>query len=59
MTQNSLSPGDFPEINMMKSKLADENFSKFPTLNKKHLQSLESLLSTDIPRLMESLPKQL
>ena len=59
MNLHSLSPGDFPEPKNFRNKLAEENFSKFPTLNKKQLANLETLLSQDIPRLMESLPKQL
>jgi hypothetical protein len=59
MNLNTLPAGDFPDLKHMQNKLADENFSKFPTLNKKQLANLETLLAVDIPRLMESLPKQL
>lgn len=37
----------------------EENFANFPKLTKKHLDGIEELLSSDIPRLMDQLPKQL
>lgn len=57
MKQEALSPGDFPDINDFKKKLNEEDFSKFNKLTKKQLDSIEELLSSDIPRLMADLPK--
>ncbi|CAM9451987.1 unnamed protein product [Chrysoparadoxa australica] len=57
MKQYNLAPGDFPDIEQFKSKCSEMNFSKFPKLRPKMLQDLDEVLSQDIPRLMEMLPR--
>lgn len=59
MKTNNLAPGDFPPIDSFRNKLQDLDFTKFKSLKPKHLQMIEQLLSEDIPRLMEQLPRQL
>ncbi|CAM9773481.1 unnamed protein product [Scytosiphon promiscuus] len=57
MKQHNLAPGDFPDLEPFRSKLADTNFIKFPKLKVKMLEDLDEMLSVDIPRLMEMLPR--
>ncbi|CAM9450108.1 unnamed protein product [Ectocarpus sp. 12 AP-2014] len=57
MKQHNLAPGDFPDLEPFRSKLADTNFTKFPKLKVKMLEELDEMLSVDIPRLMEMLPR--
>lgn len=53
----NLPPGDFPEIKDFTSKLAEQDFSKFAQLRLPLIEAAELTLSTDIPRLMEALPR--
>lgn len=57
MKRYNLAPGDFPEINDFRSKLVEQDFTKFASLKVKLLDELETVLSIDIPRLMEALPR--
>eukprot|EP00903_Cladosiphon_okamuranus_P005964 g5888.t1 len=57
MKQHNLAPGDFPDLEPFRAKLADTNFVKFPKLKVKMLEDLDEMLSVDIPRLMEMLPR--
>mmetsp|Transcript_96329 Transcript_96329/g.274498 ORF Transcript_96329/g.274498 Transcript_96329/m.274498 type:complete len:573 (+) Transcript_96329:392-2110(+) len=58
-TQN-LPIGDFPtDLQAFGAKLTELNFTKFNKIKQKHLDQTEQLLSVDIPRLMEQLPRQL
>lgn len=52
-----LPPGDFPDLQEFKEKLAGKNFMKFGKLNAKAISELDAILSTDIPKLMAALPK--
>lgn len=57
MKRYNLSPGDFPDIEDFRSKLREQDFSKFAALKPQLVESAEATLSTDIPRLMEALPR--
>lgn len=57
MKRYNLAPGDFPEIKDFKSKLEEQDFAKFAVLKPQLIETAESALSADIPRLMEALPR--
>lgn len=59
MKKYKLSPGDFPDIEDFRSKLAEEDFTKFSSLRQRMLDDMEAVLGQDIPRLMEALPRSL
>jgi hypothetical protein len=59
MKKYNLAPGDFPDIEDYRSKLAEQEFSKFSPLKQKLLDDVETVLSVDLPRLMEALPRSL
>jgi len=50
--------GDFPEVVTMQEKLSLMDFMKFPMLDPKKLQSLEEVLTHDIPELLELVPEE-
>lgn len=52
----NLAFGDFPEFEDFKSKLAEQDFSKFPALKPKMIDEIETVMGVDFPRLMEALP---
>jgi GTPase SAR1 family protein len=58
MKKYDLSPGDFPDINVFSSKLAESKFTEFNTLSAKQIEELDKVLNEDIPRLMELLPSE-
>lgn len=55
----NLAAGDFPDISDYQSKLREMEFSKFSSLKQKLIDDTESVLTNDIPRLMEALPRSL
>jgi len=57
MKRYNLAPGDFPDLEDFKSKLLEQDFSKFNTLKQKLIDESEIVLSVDFPRLMEALPR--
>ena len=59
MKRFNLAPGDFPDIEDFKAKACEQDFSKFSGLKQKLLDDIESVLGSDIPRLMEALPRAL
>jgi hypothetical protein len=59
MKKFNLAPGDFPDIRDFQDKLAEMEFSKFHSLKQKLIDDVETVLSHDIPRLMEALPRSL
>lgn len=59
MKKNNLAPGDFPEINDYQSKLKEMEFTKFHSLKQKLIDDIDGVMATDIPRLMEALPRSL
>jgi hypothetical protein len=58
MKRYNLPPGDFPPIEDYKSKLLEQDFSRFNALKVSVIEASENTLSTDIPRLMEALPRE-
>jgi len=50
--------GDFPDINKFKEILKVSDFSKFPKLNKKALESMDQVLGEDIPKLIKQFPQE-
>jgi EH domain-containing protein 1 len=57
MKRYNLAPGDFPDLEDFKSKLAEQEFAKFNPLKQKLIDEAEQVLSVDFPRLMEALPR--
>lgn len=43
MKQHNLAPGDFPDLEPFRSKLADTNFTRFPKLKPKMLEDLDEV----------------
>ena len=43
MKQHNLAPGDFPDLEPFRAKLADTNFVKFPKLKVKMLEDLDEV----------------
>jgi hypothetical protein len=56
--QYSISPGDFPNINKMRESLEALDFRTFKTLDKKLVERVDYMLSSDITQLMQMLPKE-
>ena len=55
---HNISPGDFPDINKMREHLELQDFRNFKPLDKKLIDKVENMLSTDITQLMQMLPKE-
>ena len=51
-TQHNLPAGDFPDIAEFQLKLAEMDFKQFMKFDKKLFDSIEAVLSKDIPALM-------
>jgi len=58
MHKYNLSPGDFPNIRRYQEKLAEADFSKFPKLNTKLLNSINDCIANDIPKLLKMFPME-
>lgn len=50
--------GDFPDMDLMKEKLAQQDFSKFNTLKPKLLEAVDAMLRDDISRIMSMIPRE-
>jgi len=50
--------GDFPDAEVMQAKLAMQDFTKFPRVDKLKMEKLNSLLSNDIPALLRLIPME-
>eukprot|EP00602_Paraphysomonas_sp_CaronLab_P001390 CAMPEP_0185026886 /NCGR_PEP_ID=MMETSP1103-20130426/11443_1 /TAXON_ID=36769 /ORGANISM="Paraphysomonas bandaiensis, Strain Caron Lab Isolate" /LENGTH=508 /DNA_ID=CAMNT_0027560621 /DNA_START=82 /DNA_END=1608 /DNA_ORIENTATION=+ len=59
MKRHNLAPGDFPDIKDFKSKLEEQDFTKFATLKPQLIEAADMTLASDIPRLMEALPRSI
>jgi hypothetical protein len=55
----NLAPGDFPDIQHFQSISTEQDFSRFPSLKQGMIDNIESVLTNDIPRLMDALPRSL
>ncbi|KAH6563413.1 hypothetical protein BASA62_008624 [Batrachochytrium salamandrivorans] len=53
---HNLSPGDFPNPDKYRERLADFKLKKFPKLDKKSLQLIMDALGTDLPNLIRQIP---
>ncbi|KAL3315422.1 Dynamin [Cichlidogyrus casuarinus] len=53
-----VSIGDFPKVDKMRMILEDQDFTTFHSLKEKLLSDLDKMLSTDIPKLMQMIPKE-
>jgi len=51
--------GDFPDVSMMQEKLRTYDFTKFSKLDKKKMETLESMLSKEIPKLLLLMPHEI
>lgn len=49
MKQHNLAPGDFPDLEPFRAKLADTNFVKFPKLKVKMLEDLDEVSFGCVP----------
>ena len=58
MSRYTLAPGDFPDIAEFKSKLIELDFTKFSSLKEKLIKDVDMVLGSDLPRLMEALPRE-
>jgi EH domain-containing protein 1 len=56
--QHNISPGDFPNIAKMREVLEQADFRNFKQLDKKLIDKVENMLSTDITQLMQMLPRE-
>ncbi|CAJ0591229.1 unnamed protein product [Cylicocyclus nassatus] len=56
--EHNISPGDFPDVNKMRDKLANHDFTRFNPLKPKLLEVVDGMLATDIARLMAQIPKE-
>jgi len=54
--QYNLPPGDFPDISRFQDHLKTYDFSKFQKLNSKLIDSMDYVLSYDLPELMQIFP---
>ena len=59
LRRNNLAPGDFPDIEDFGLKLREQDFSKFHSLKQKLIDQVDTVLSSDIPRLLDALPQAL
>lgn len=55
--QSHIPLGDFPEVALMQTQLGDKDFSAFPTLKSKLLDYVDTVLSEEIPKLMQMIPQ--
>ena len=56
--EHSISPGDFPPVVKFREQLKKYDFSKFHTLKPKLIDSVDTMLANDIPRLMQMIPQE-
>jgi len=50
--------GDFPDPAMMREKLTPLDFKKFNKIDKRKMEELETMLSVDIPKLLQMIPNE-
>ncbi|CAI4224661.1 unnamed protein product [Auanema sp. JU1783] len=56
--EHNISPGDFPDVNKMREKLQNQDFTKFNPIKPKLLEVVDGMLASDIARLMAQIPKE-
>ena len=55
----NLAFGDFPDLPQFQSVAREQDFSKFPALRLPMIDAIDTVISVDIPRLMDALPRSL
>jgi len=56
--EHSIPAADFPDIDNMREKLKNMDFSKFQPLKKELIERVDKMLAEDIPRLMSLMPRE-
>ena len=56
--EHQISPGDFPNIDRMRTQLQDHDFTKFHAIKPKLLENVDRMLSEDIATLMKMIPQE-
>ncbi|XP_062863021.1 EH domain-containing protein 4 [Trichomycterus rosablanca] len=56
--EHHISPGDFPNVTKMQEQLMHYDFSKFPSLKIKLIESVDKMLSTKISHLMNMIREE-
>jgi len=56
--EHQISPGDFPNVKRMQEQLAHHDFSKFPAMKPKLIETVDHMLANDIARLMQQIPQE-
>ncbi|KAK7141179.1 hypothetical protein R3I93_015362 [Phoxinus phoxinus] len=56
--EHNISPGDFPNLKKMQDLLASQDFTKFPVMKPKLMDSVEDMLGNDIAKLMTLVRKE-
>ncbi|XP_060789910.1 EH domain-containing protein 4 [Neoarius graeffei] len=56
--EHHISPGDFPSVTKMQEQLAHYDFSKFPSLKIKLIESVDKMLSSKIAQLMNMIREE-
>ncbi|KAG1962596.1 EH domain-containing protein [Pimephales promelas] len=56
--EHNISPGDFPNLKKMQELLAGHDFTKFPAMKPKLMESVEDMLGNDIAKLMTLVRKE-
>ena len=56
--EHGLPFGDFPDMEKFKEQVQELDFSRFPKLDLKMLQSMDTVLSNDVPALMAQFPAE-
>jgi len=57
--QKGIPLGDFPDPRMMQQILTPMDFSTFKPIDPEKLQALETLLTVDLPKLVQMIPKEI
>ncbi|ODM97610.1 EH domain-containing protein 1 [Orchesella cincta] len=56
--EHQISPGDFPDVKRMQTELANHDFSKFPALKPKLIETVDEMLANDIAKMMSQIPME-
>jgi len=56
--EHNISPGDFPDLAKMREHLQSADFTKFNQIKPKLLEVVDTMLATDIARIMAQIPKE-
>jgi len=56
--EHGISPGDFPDVEKMRENLKNADFTRFNAIKPRLLEVVDSMLATDIARLMALIPKE-